>query len=142
VSLDVAAVTHGYDQHGNLVRLEKKAKTKHLPKNEDSAADVRTGKKWEANHRKNATQPFKTTHYAERDRAMWLRGQGESVPKLPRTAHVPTVPLTRNPAGWGRSATGNLAGDWGPDGKYRVFPQGVNKPCTCKSCKASRKARV
>jgi hypothetical protein len=145
VPLEVAAATHGFDVHGNEIRLPKKAKAKHLPKEGgDSRVDTwgNAGKQANKTHRKNMAQQFKTTHYAERDRAVWLRGQGVSVPKLPRTAHVPTVPLTRNPAGWGRSATGNLAGDWGPDGKYRVFPKGVSKPCTCKACKRSRKSRA
>jgi hypothetical protein len=149
VSLDVAAVTHGYDQHGNLTRLDKKAKTKHLPKEGDSAADVRSGKKWEANWRKNATTEFKSVHWAERDRAMFL---GKTVP---RTAHVPTIPLTRNPAGWGRSPwptqVGAFAhvetvetsmGSYERMSGYRITPTGLSKPCTCKACKASRKSRV
>jgi hypothetical protein len=146
VPLEVAAITHGFDLHGNEIRLPKKAKTKHLPKEGgDSRVDTwgNAGKQANKTHRKNMAVEFKTVHHAERDRAVWLRGQGVSVPKLPRTAHVPTVPLTRNPAGWGKSSGyGSRTGAYGADGKYRLFPQGVNKPCQCKSCKRSRRARV
>jgi hypothetical protein len=82
VPLEVAA--HLFDSDGN--RLPIKAKKKHVSRDgetSDSAADVRTAKKWEANWRKNGTREFKTVHYAERDRAVWLRGQGEPAPKLP-----------------------------------------------------------
>jgi hypothetical protein len=140
VSLDVAAVTHGYDQAGKLDRLPIKPKTKHLPKEGgDSRVDTwgQAGKQANKTRRKNIAQEYKAVHYAERDRALFLGKQ-----KLPRTAHVPTVPLTLNPSGWGRSASGNLAGDYGPDGKYRVFPRGVSKPCQCNACKESRKSRA
>jgi hypothetical protein len=159
VSLDVAAGTHGYDQAGNLTRLDKKAKTKHLPKEGgDSRVDTwgNAGKQANKTHRKNMVQQFKTVHYAERDRAVWLRGQGVSVPNLPRTAHIPTVPLSRNPAGWGKSSPPSRwvgaftnvemveteMGSYERMSGYRITPTGVSKPCACKACRQSRRQRV
>jgi hypothetical protein len=140
VPLAVAAVTHGYDQDGELERLPKKAKTKHLPKDDrDSRVDAwgQAGKQANKTRRKNIAQEYKAVHYAERDRALFLGKQ-----KLPRTPHIPTVPLTLNPSGWGKSSpAGNLAGAFTGEG-YKVFPRGVSKPCQCRACKASRKARA
>jgi hypothetical protein len=141
---DMGAAGWGADIHGNLTRLPDKPKPTYKPKDgesSNSAADHTPIGKWDAKWRRNQTQQFKAVHYAERDRAMWLRGQGVLAPRLPRTAHVPTVPLTRNPAGWGASKSGDLAGAFTSDG-YKVFPRGVSKPCQCKACKESRKSRA
>jgi hypothetical protein len=146
VPLEIAAVTRGYDLAGNLDRLPIKPKTKHLPKEGgDSRVDTwgNAGKQANKTHRKNMAQQFKTVHYAERDRQVWLRGQGLPAPKLPRTCHVPSIPATSNPSGWGKSpGYGTRVGAYGADGKYRLFPQGLSKPCQCRACRASRKARA
>jgi hypothetical protein len=135
---DMGAAGWAADIHGNLTRLPAKPKPTYKPKDgesSNSAADVTGVGKWDAKWRKNQTQIFKSIHWAERDRALFL---GK---KIPRTAHVPDIPLTSNPAGWGRSPSPTLAGAFTSDG-YRVFPQGVSKPCQCKACKASRKNRA
>jgi hypothetical protein len=151
---DMGAAGWAADIHGNLTRLPDKPKPTYKPKDgesSNSAADSTAIGKWDAKWRKNASTEFKSVHWAERDRAMFL-GQG----KLPRTAHVPTVPLTRNPAGWGESspparwvgAFTNVETVDGPMGSYermsgyRIAPRGVSKPCQCSACRQSRNQRV
>jgi hypothetical protein len=152
VPLEVAATTHGYSAEGELERLPKKAKAKHLPQEGgDSRVDTWGNASAKANktRRKGIVAEYKSIHYAEKDRALFL---GK---KPPRMAHVPTVPATLNPAGWRRSPRPRLVGAFthvevvetsmGSDVRmsgYRVSPEGLSKPCKCKSCKQGRKARA